>query len=457
MSNETSKTNYITNTIKYFYIPIILLAFTACTSIYNFSVDTFWMAYEGSKNYITDYVQQQFIFNKIIYFLYLIINYEYSCLIATIIMLIGFSIYWFKCKRTPCVKVGVLSMFCMYFYTALTLRPWIISSVCMVAVYYIYSERSKYFKEHRILKYLLTGILSIIMANFQSATIPFFIIFICVRGFDNLLCKNWKGLTDKVIGIIISILCSFINPFGWKAIVYLLEGYGKASKIGIKEMMPPQFISMETLAIITTIIILFKMKEKTTIGEKICSIVLCLLTAMCSRNIYILGCSMFFIFKEYIYDNFTIIDKKQKVERDLFLTLIPILFFTALYNCSFNEINQKNEITISDEALNALNEVYNDNCIIYNSPNIGGYLEFNGIKNVYGDCRPELMDNEKFEDFIIATDDACYSKEFINKYNFDIIITYHLFKVDNKIEAVIGDMNYTEIYHDDCNSIYVKN
>lgn len=321
------------------------------------------------------------------------------------------------------------TLFSIFYFTIfqflLAPRPYILGFFCLIILVYNL-ENIKNNNKYNIVIIIISFI---IWANTHGGSIILsilFAIYYLVFAFINI---DWKFIKIKrqnkeqikkyLIVCIFSIICSFINPYGIKSILYVLNSEVTTSYIpewkSIFEFNQP-FYYFIILFIIFLSIFYFK---KNGLQNTLILLGLCILSCKHMRYIeYLIILLPFYLLPQI---NFHIAKKAIKNFGIILLTLFSVIAIMLLLEKP--DVFKK---PIPDNTLNIIKNSKN----VFNDYDYGGYLIYNDIK-VFWDSRADLYvesnilqtsfiiqeyDVEKFEEYNIDIE------EFFEKYNFDYIV-----------------------------------
>ena len=289
-------------------------------------------------------------------------------------------------------------------------------------------------------------------------------------------------LLPLLVTAAISLAVGFINPYGLKAMLYITTsfGYDEISS-NILEMLPPSFNSLTGKLLIVllgvmAVISLFYKKGKLT--TRFClmfagTLLLALMSLKSMAYFIIAGVGAF---AYYISDlDFKLSYTKESTEKDkktrkLLIVLILIALAALAGALAYSHTQQNNTESDSkavsdkmrneelDEIIEILEEADGD-ITLYAGFNTGQYLEFNGY-HPYIDGRAELFlkDNNGEFDYMKEYADfkngTIYYKEFIDKYDFNYIITD---KTEKNIALLLdNDEDFELLYEGKKVSLYYR-
>ena len=329
------------------------------------------------------------------------------------------------------------------------------TSIFITELYFL----EKYFKTNNW-KYLISlPILSILLINMHASMwlmlfcfwLPFFL-----NTFNFKLGKIESKKKDKKYLIIFGILmvvCGLVNPYGIKAMTYVLTSYGIPEINNfVAEMKIPDIhnltgiITYLELTIVVMYYIIFN-KNKIQLRHFLILIGTLYLSVSSVRGILFFIIAAIYPIAINYKDNFKNNELVNKTGIIIFGIFAIILIIIPFY------IMVKNKLYIMDNVIeNGVNYIVkneNDlsNLKVYCRYECN-YAEWVGLKT-YIDTRAEvfLKKNNKKEDIFVELynlqNGSIDYNEFINKYNFDYLIVY---KGDMIYKNLVNDSNYKMVY-----------
>lgn len=448
------------NTIL-FYVAMSVFLFCFCVVPNNFSIDSFYMYYEGSRfPELSEYVCQQWIFNRLVYHLYNIISWERIQVFIMVLSSIIFISYIVKNDIDKVLnRICICALIIMYFFGALSVRPWVFSLSSIIGIYYVTDPRNKIDYKWQL---LWTGVFSLVVANFEASFDAFVLCFIGVRLFDSVIEKKWRESTKYISLEVLAFICMFINPYGSRGALYLYDSLtnNTFNYISMDEMASITIKDPQVEFILISLVLLWFSRKYTTLGEKICIIVCTILTCIAIRNLIFLGCACIYPYTRYINEiNLKISYKKGITYRNCFvLALVVFNFYGIANNIVKPDFGYPTYYTmiVNDNVLDYIKEHDNEEYFIY--PNYGGYLEMNGVKGVNADTRPELYS----EDYLKKFDGLTHRGDItsmVNTFGHDFVVLNYVQEEDSHTEKIINDYmkkrdDYSIVYQDDMYVIY---
>ena len=435
------------------FLPVILIDYKM------FAADSYWLIQLGERIFNNgipttlasnlvptgDFVAQQWLTSLIIYIFYKFLGLNGTLLFAAIFYIIDVFLFY-KVLKTITGNVVlsrilgvVFSFFMIILYTED--RPQMISYAILLSTILVLE---KYIKTNNFKYLFVLPILTCLQINVQSSV---WVILFCVYMAYIFNLKLFTGKIIKenkynkkllILFVIISFFTMFINPYGYKNILYIFNSLNDDIKFLSYEM---QALSVENFGIILLLVIavlfciIYFIKSKITLRFLLLLVGTTILFCINIRScIYFFVCTLIFI-ADYINEE---IDMKLVLEKVfgyaqvtlpmLMIALLAIRIFT-IKNYELNNFAIRGEITSNSNGIaEAINEDYEgDMPRVYCQFDIGGYLQFNGC-SVYlnSGLEPFLIKNNHnknyIEEFINLQFGRIDEKEFLNEYNFDYLV-----------------------------------
>ena len=262
---------------------------------------------------------------------------------------------------------------------------------------------------------------------------------------------------DFIIPILGMIIAGFINPYGIKAMTYVLTSYNIPwiyNMVG--EMKIP---SIHSLVGFTSYFIVFSIyltyvvfvTKKIKIYHLLLLIGTTYLAISSNRGVLFLIISSIYPISYYIQNKFYVIkepsDKLKKKAQFLFSVLCILVLLTFLYQLNNSKVNFSNSII---DGVNDMIEQENINGIrLFCHYDDCNYAEYLGIKT-YSDSRAEifLKANNKKEDILkelyeLGTMSDSDIEKFLEKYQFTHLIVHSYSPL---YEYLVNNDNYQVIY-----------
>ena len=268
------------------------------------------------------------------------------------------------------------------------------------------------------------------------------------------------------ITLILMFLVGFINPYGYKNIIYIFLSYGNSIiNETIAEMQPFKFSSMIGITFYTILIIIpiiYIMYNKGTVKLRYLLLTAgtSLLALMAHRNGYVFYISVFFPIAYYMKDFPDYLEKYSSYLNksiSVVLSVMMAIILTILSVIAVYDVFKDNPLPDTYEAYEYLLEtnVDLDKMVAYTGYNDGAYLEFLGIK-CYIDARAEVFlkslngESDIFEEYYLLQKGQINYKKFIDKYEFTHLFVRETDALNTYLE---DDTNFRLLYW--CGDIYV--
>ena len=359
-------------------------------------------------------------------------------------------------------KNYVLSMVISFIITmfllkmcSITTRPQIFTYILLILMIYVI-EKFRKTGNYKVLFWL--PLISILQINVHASMWWFIFIFILpfiAEGiFDSLILKK-KNVYDYRWLIVISVinfLAGFLNPYGIDAIYYFINSYAGDSAQFINEMRPIEILSFRGIFIVGMLFLYFIIyilkyaKNKDLKMGYVFMLFGCMvLSFMAAKSfaffviftIYPLSYFWKNLFRENCLDKPSLIPKKITYKIGISLLLIVVVILSI--KGSHELIESHEDFYIKEGVEKLLDKFDPKDMKVYSNYDIGGYLEWRGIKP-FIDSRAEvfyLTMNRKYDIFgdyyDIQQSNGNISK-FVKAYNFThlFVVSYdRLYTYDN--------------------------
>lgn len=476
---------------------ILLLIFIICLTPKSFQNDSLFDISLGNK-YLNEgistyddysihenleYTPQHFVVNIITYLVYNSFGFcglYIWCIILTCFLAILFYIVnKLFCKRK------IFSYLFVYAELAL-----IISFISVRAQMYSYIFFllelifiEKFLRNKKYIFLTLLSILPLFIINFHAGTIYFYFIIIFVYLLNYIKIKIGKieynheyvtNLKYLLIPIIFGTLLTFVNPFGYKQILYCAKTLNNSFiKSYISEFQPMTIknsvgiLFYGSLLIITLSLIFTKNKIK--LERTLLLLGTTFMSLMSLRHF-----SLFIIFTipclEYVEEFFTILKDLsykgitktgKKVLKitiiSLYISIYIFLGFFYLFKYNTNEYLPKSIYPI--DSVNYIKENIGNDKLLFNNYSYGSLLMFNDIK-CFIDSRCDLYTKEYnkdctvAEDYINAINCTGNYEQILDKYN----IEYLLISKNSALgKNIFNNSKYEKIFEDKCSYVIKVN
>ncbi len=369
-------------------------------------------------------------------------------------MLYRFSYYFTKNKTLSAIYSIFYVVFFLHSYT--TSRPQILTYLILISALFL-SE--KYYKTNNKKFLYLLPILSILEINLHASMWLLLICFVGVFLVDSFF--NKKNWISYLITIVIMCLVALINPYGIKAITYVLSSYEVSSLNSyISEMQPLAFNTFANISILLVLALLIPLNRnaKEKIPIRYFFLLLGTLILACShiKSVPYLGMSMVIILSilssdiklsELLKVNTKKILKYKPIFYAINITIFAFALITLFLGLSA-EVKNPSMFSRIGTIVDYLdkNET-NKNVKIYTSYEDGGYLEWRGYKP-YIDARGDVFlksNNKKFDlmnEYYKAIKNDRLTLNLMEKYQFD----YLVITVDSRMNKYIEKNKYKYKY-----------
>ena len=459
---------------QYFYLIIITLFCRLIT--FNFDNDFWFTINEGryvlnngfptkaiNSLHNIDFLYQSWGTGTLFYSIYHNLGYIGIIILLIIIGLLTAYFFYKLCllvsnNKKISLRITLITMF-FYFGYYLVTRPHIFTVLNLIIMFYLLE---KYIKTLNIKYLYLLPFITLLEVNMHGIYYIVLLIIITpylINSFKfNIFGIKSKGYPKKhlFISYILMIITGFINPYGYKTIIYGFKSYKSNSLFNntINELLSPDFHTLYGKIIIISILIImviyFRDKKKNIpLRYYLLLIGTCYLALDATKSFYLFLIASLFPISYIFKDKKNNIDNYSKLYHygHLLLTCLVIISIICLikepeYPSSYNMLNYLDSIKEDKENIKLFTNYYD-----------GSYAEYRGY-NCYLDPRGEifLKQNSNNEDIYLEYDYVDKSiinyQDFLNKYMFDYIL---LSKKDNLYYQInnYGHDNYIVIMEDD--------
>lgn len=332
-------------------------------------------------------------------------------------------------------------------------RPQIFSFVILVLLLYllelyIKTDNSKYLK--------FIPLLSFLEINLHASLWWFIFLFMIPYIIDSFKSEKLmlQGYRTKplIIAFVVSLLVGFINPYGYKAILFIFNSYGDKYMFKyIYELQPFTFnniisIHIFIVALITMLLCVYFRKGKIRV-RYLClycgTLILGMITVKAlSHFLLVASFPLALLLKD------TIKDGSGKKIPQIIITVLTVLV-VGFTGYTYYHMHGKIEFThAAKDAVDSI-DLFAKNypATVYVSFNDGGYVEFRGYKP-YIDPRAEVYlkrNNHKkdiYKEYYEFETGQIEIDKFLKEYNFDFI----LLKFGDRLYAEEKIDNYFIIY-----------
>ena len=291
------------------------------------------------------------------------------------------------------IMCSIVSILCCFNYM-INIRPQIITIIFIVLQIFVLN---KYKKTNNIKVLLLLIPISILAANFHNALFLYHI-YIMIPYMIDKIDNKYKIDIKIIIAAIVMFLCSFITPYGIDGVLLLYRTYKSNvfSYLGICETLPIRITSFNGIQICLFGIILLYFISKGYANKFLVFYGTTISMFMLTLNFrhQVLGIIVYM----YIFSNEQVITFLYKVSNNIDIPKIIIIFLTI----SSLFIGISTFMVAKGQVCTTVRYAYD--CIdlldipkdshIFNTMNVGPYLEYKGYTDIYIDTRPELYTKE---------------------------------------------------------------
>lgn len=419
------------------------------------------------------FIIQQWLFDVIVYYIYTeigkfgVIGLVYItafilvCLIYKLCMLLSDN----KLYLSVLITAYVYLLLCVWFMVS---RPQIFTYVFLLTEILsleIYTRKKKWY-------YLIPlPLVSLGLINCHSSMWWLSLAFVIPYIIETFKIKKWSlnieplDKTPIYASTGLMIAMGFINPYGYKAVIYIFTSFGnEVINSSILEMGAPDVKSLNgAVFFITTLFVvccyILNKAGATRIRYVLLTLGTTLLALMSLKSI------PYFLFGTFIPLAFSLKNLGDKLVfkgSSKFALGITSTFIVLICIASSFVIAEDYDDTKDFPGTKAAVAYLADNAdeksvVLYTSFFDGGYAEYNGFR-VYIDARAEvfLKKNNKqkdvFEEYISLQNGNLHYSEFLNKYNFTHILVT---KTDILDLYLSEDDKYSIFYEDEKSKIYI--
>lgn len=420
---------------------------------------------------------QQWLTDVIYWLLYSKLG-EYSLIALVFIIYIAVVAVLF----TICKKVSgnfIISVFCTSGAMLFICKPFMVTRPLTFTFLIILLEiliLETYAKEKKATGLFFLPLLSVLLVNTQCSMWPMLFV-VCLPYFIDSLKFNFKGIKSDgsyktsaiILGALSMLVTGFINPYGIEGMTYLFTSYGYDEiNSTVNEMFSPDIKTPDGkfyfagILLVVLILIIYR-KGRLPLRNVLFLLGFGYLGISSLRNFPFLAFSSAIALSVYLKDcrlyyKYTGTNpqfKKQCAATLMVVVLVMGLGFTVSSDESISGNSSK--FGCEDAVEYALENYDLNSRNIYNSADIGGYLEFNKIK-AHIDPRVELFlkDNNHEKDYLLEyvrfQSGAIHYKDYLNTYGFDFLFV-------SESEDILSiylpkDNDYKQIYSNGKYSIY---
>jgi hypothetical protein len=343
-------------------------------------------------------------------------------------------------------------------YSFMVPRPQVFSLLIFITEVLIleyYTRNPKWFAVVSILP-----LLAILLINLHAAMWPMFFLFCAPYLIDSFKFRvgrvEGQGYRKAplIAGILASIVASFINPYSYRAMIYIFSSYGNDSiNRYVDEMSSPDFKNFSGVmifALVLTIVLIYNYVQSATRLRYALLTIGTLYMGLASGRSFSFFIIFGMAFLAYHLRNINISSSIPPKRR-------AVLFGIAVFALGIGRISRLKDVGLLEENYKPveavqyiLKNVYPSKLRLYNDYNTGGYLEFSGIRT-FIDSRAEVFTKKLngkrdiFQDYVDMLNGKLYYKDFASKYAFTHFLVYKDSLLDNCLR---NDHNYNMLFHD---------
>ena len=424
-----------------------------------------------------DFVMQQWLFSTIVWDLYskygeiAIIIFFTVLSVLLGVLLSKFSYICSNKKIKTSSLVSLVSFFCICCFFIVT-RPQVFTYIFIVI------ELLSLELYARTEKFLYLGVLpviSVLQINMHASMWGLLFVFALPYLVNSFTFELWSLKSEgyKKIPLFVALIamfaCGFMNPYGVKAMTYVVSSYGQElldntinemATISIKEVPGLLFFAILFLSLM---VFRCLKKQKIELRYELLFYGTAVLTLMSQKSFvfFLIGCIPLFSVTCQIFEGKIVVLNSNKKRTCILKKVLPI-YIAFIIICGLNikisKYSYEDSLPQSYKAIEYLTKNVADkkNEKIYTSYESGGYAEFKGFK-VYMDARAEVFlknnnhQEDVFEEYIKMQFGKIHYNEVLNKYNFSYLI---IDSEDILYVYLNDDENYELIYEDDNSKIY---
>ena len=451
---------------KRLIISFLLLTYTCLLVMFSLNPDQFFMIASGNDvlnghltyntNLQMNYVLQQWLYSVVLAF----IDNHFGYVGDILFTLIQNIVLWFlsykflkkKIKSDFWATIIPIVLILINFFYVISVRPSTITLILLLSEILIL-EKYKETKNWKQLFWLIP--ILILLANVHQS-IYLYCGIVAMPYMIEGKKLDWKVIISGLLMLPISLL----TPYGLDGALYIFRAMIIGQKyIRIQEMQSAAaniaIYAYVCLAIIGLVGVNYFKKANKFINFYM--ILTICMTIMTLRSILFIFIPMLFIAKNFDFSVFSDVKifKESLVTTIVMSALTALILFNAPALITF-DLNDELDLVEHYIALEIPK-----NAKIYNVPDSGGILEYNGY-NIYLDTRPDAYDKEnteRFREFSII-DGGINGARYVSDTEilketekFEYLITYTNSRLDN----IYKDMNYEPLYRNGMYVIYKSN
>ena len=363
------------------------------------------------------------------------------------------------------ITTYIYLLLCMWFMVS---RPQVVTYI-MILIEILVLE--KYSRTEKWYYLIPMPIISLILINYHASMWWMLFAFLLPYIVETVNIK-WLSLNPRsikrmpiYISSLLMFIMGFINPYGYKLILYVFTSFGNASiNQSILEMGAPDVKTVNGIIyFVTLFFVIFCYVLNKDGNIKLRYILLAIGT--CGLSLMALKSIPYFLFGTVITlchnlknmgDKlvFRIDSKKTFITISIFIILIYLISISLI----IKDYDESKDFPETKNAIAYLNENTDEkNVSLYTSFFDGGYAEYRGFKT-YIDARAEVFlqsnnqQKDVFEEYISLQSGELHYQEFLNMYSF----THILVTKDDILNVyLLKDDNYAVLYEDEKSKIFI--
>lgn len=382
-----------------------------------------------------------------------------------------------------CMKVSdgyFFASIAISFFVAIHLALWITTRPALFSTFILLLELyllESFVTSNKKIYLVFLPLLSVLLINLQAAIWPMLFVLFAPYFIDSFRFRvgriTGQGYPKTFLFIMVGLMlvAGFANPYGFKAMTYLLRSYGHPEISNLVSEMEPAAITNLAgvtifIAMFLTILIYVVHKTGTT---KVRYVLLTLGTAYMAlsslRSFPFYAISAGFPLAYYLRNMQVNIPESQGSKREGILKKAFIIMFvvTSIFGIFYTPTEETDretqwrEFTETIEFIKA--EGAAESVVLYTGYNDGGLAEFLGF-SPYMDARAEVFvienngkDDVMYEYYNLQAS-RLYYKDFVNKYQFTHLIVTEKDALCVNLE---NDPDYRLAFSNECYILFEKN
>lgn len=424
-------------------------------------------------------ISQQWVVARVFYYIYNAFGGLGVCLFVIPFAIASSYVCYRIClliSKNEGMSYLLSALFALGDSTFVRTRPYVFSLLLLILVVYCI-ERYCFSNDWRCL--IPIPFLSIILVNVHSSmwlmlfvfALPFVVegiisLIPCLSSRLGAVCiKRRFSVVILLTCLVLSFICGFINPFGTKAMFYVLSSYGISSiSATIIEMLPINITmpisSMCVILFGALAIALFFNRRKIYLGD-LFLLVGCIYLALTNQRSLMFMSFAIAVFIASLVPYAPELVRTKSDTFSMFILVILTVSFTFAGGMNFSTLTSP-EPTQQKETYNYIDKHYSkERIVLFASYNDGGYAEFRGYKP-YIDPRAEVFVkkmNKKadiFQEFVNISNNKgnLALGQFISKYKFTVMVVNTGTLLDREMKL---QSDFTRAYSNSYQTIYVRN